>query len=71
MLINKRERVDLKHCYDSKTFNEYLNGMDDVYENIDENNPKKKKKCKILMIKVLDDKIADMSSNKKLNPTVT
>ena len=29
------------------------------------------KKCKILMIKVLDDKIADMSSNKKLNPTVT
>ena len=38
--------------------------MDDIYKNIEECNPNKK--CKILI--VLDDMIADMLSNKKLNP---
>ena len=41
--------------------------MDDIYKNIEEYNPNKK--CRILM--VLDDMIADMLSNKKLNPRVT
>ena len=41
--------------------------MDDIYENIEEHNPNKKRKMSI----VFDDMIADMLSNKKLNPIVT
>ena len=31
--INKRESVGLKHLFDSKTFTEYPNDMDDIYKN--------------------------------------
>ena len=41
--------------------------MDDVYENIEEYNPNKKRKILI----IFDGMIADMLSNKKLNPRVT
>ena len=41
--------------------------MDDFYKNIEEYNPNKKRKILI----VFDDMIADMLSNKKLNPIVT
>ena len=41
--------------------------MDDVYRNIEEYNPDKKRKVVI----VFDDMIVDMLSNKKLNPIVT
>ena len=41
--------------------------MDDIYKNIEEYNPDKKRKLLI----VFDDMIADMLSNKKLNPIVT
>ena len=67
-LIDKRESTDLKHLNDSKTFIKYLNGMnDDICKNIEEYNPNKKYKKLI----VVDDMIADMLSNKKLNATVT
>ena len=51
----------------SKAFIEYSNDMDDVYKNIEEYNPNKKRKILI----VFDDMIADMVFNKKLNPIVT
>ena len=41
--------------------------MDDIYEIIGEHNPNKRRKILI----VFDDIIADMLSNKKLNPVVT
>ena len=41
--------------------------MGDIYKNIEERNPNKKRKILI----VFDDMIADMLSNKKLNPIVT
>ena len=41
--------------------------MDDIYENIKEYDPHKNRKILI----VFDDMIADMFSNKKLNPIVT
>ena len=41
--------------------------MDDIYKNIEKYNPNKK--LKILI--VFDDMIANMLSNKKLNPIVT
>ena len=66
-LINKRKSTSLKYFNDSKTFIEYSNNMDDIYKNIEEYNPNKK--CK--MIIVYDDMIANMRSNKNLNPIVT
>ena len=66
-LIIKRESTGLKHFNDSKAFIEYQNNMDDIYKNIEEYNPGKK--CKTLI--VFDDMIADMVSNKNLNPIVT
>ena len=41
--------------------------MDDIYQNIEEYNPNKKRKILI----VFDDMIADMLSNRKLNPIAT
>ena len=35
-LINKREKVELNHFNDPKTFIEYSNDMQDVYKNIEE-----------------------------------
>ena len=66
-LINKREKVGLDHFKDPKAFMEYSNDMQDVYSNIENCNPGKKRKILI----VFDDMIADMINNKKLNPVVT
>ena len=66
-LINKRENIGLKHFNDVKAFIEYSNDMEDVYKNIDEYNPGKKRNISI----VFDDMIADKINNKKLNSIVT
>ena len=63
-LINKREKVGLNHFNDPKAFMEYSNDMQDVYKNIEDYNPIKKRKILI----VFDDMIADMINNNKLNP---
>ena len=55
-LINKRDIIP-----------EYSNDMRDVYKNIDEHNPGKKRKISI----GFDNMIADMINNKKLNSIVT
>lgn len=41
--------------------------MQDIYKNIDDYNPNKNRKILI----AFDNKIADMISNKKLNPVLT
>ena len=66
-LINKREKLGLKHYDDPKAFMEYSNDMQDIYKHIERYNLGKKRKVLI----VFDDMIADMSNNKKLNPIVT
>ena len=66
-LINKREKEGLDHFDYPKPFIEYLNDMQDVHENIDDYNPRKKRKVLI----VFDDIIADMINNKKLDSIVT
>ena len=66
-LINKCEKVGLIYFNDPKAFMEYSNDMQDVYKNIEDYNPMKKRKILI----VFDDVIADMISNNKLNPVVT
>ena len=59
-LINKREKVGLNHI-------EYSNDMQDIYKNIEDYNPIKKRKVLI----IFDDMIADVISNNKLNPILT
>ena len=60
-LIRNRENIGIKHLNDSKAFIECSNTMNDVYENIDNYNPKRKRKILI----VSDDMIADIMTNKK------
>ena len=61
LIISKREGKDFKYYNDSKDFIEYSDDMDDIYENIEEHNPNKKRK----IIIVFEEMIADMLSNKK------
>ena len=66
-LINKRGKVGLHHFKEPKAFMEYSNDMKDVYKNIENYNPGKKRKILI----VFYDMIADIINNKKVNPVVT
>ena len=66
-LINRPEKVGLDYFKDPKVFMEHSNGMQDVYKNIEDYNPVKKRKILI----AFDDIIADMINNKKINPVVT
>ena len=63
-LITKREDVGTIHLNDSKALIEYSNYMDEVYKNIEEYNPNKKRKILIVFYYMI-------ASNKKLNPIVT
>ena len=65
-LINKREKVGLDRFNDPRAFIEYSNHMQDVYRNIEDYSPGKKRKILI----VFDDMVADMINNKKINPVV-
>ena len=67
-IINcKREVAGLRHFNDSAAFIECSNDVDDIHKNIKDYNPNKKRRLLI----VIDDMIADMLSNKRLNPIVT
>ena len=59
------EKVGIDHFDDPKAFMEYSNDMHNVYKNIEDYNPNKKRKILI----VFDDMIADIIHN-KLNPIV-
>ena len=59
-LIKKRKDVGIKYCNDPNVFTECSNAMDDVYQNIDDYNPIRKRKILI----VFDNMIADIMSNK-------
>ena len=65
-LIRNREIAGIKHLNDSKVFIECSNTMNDVYENIDSYNPKRKRKILI----VFDDMIADIMTNKKFQSII-
>ena len=66
-LINGREKVEIENLKNPKTFIDYSRTMVDVYENLKDFNPTKKKK----VLKAFDDMKADMKSNKKVSPIVT
>ena len=62
-LIKKREDVGTKHFNDLKAVIEYSNHIVDIYKNIEDYNPNKKRKILI----AVDDMITDMLSNKELD----
>ena len=65
-LIKKRENVGIKHCNNPNAFIEYSNAMDNVYKNVDDYNPSRKRKNLI----VFDDMIADIMTNKKFQSII-
>ena len=65
-LIKNRENAGIKHLNDSKAFIECSNTMDDVYENIDDYNPTRKRKILI----IFDDMIADIMTNKNFQAII-
>ena len=60
-MINKRENAVNKSLNDPNGFIEFFNSMDDVYDDINDYNPKRKKKVLI----IFDNMIADVMTNKK------
>ena len=62
-LIKNRENAETKHLNDSKAFIICSNTMDDVYENIDNYNPNRKRK----VLRVFDNMIADIMTIKSFN----
>ena len=65
-LINNRKNARIKNYNDPNAFIEYSNTMDDVFENIDDYNTKRKRRILI----VFDDMIAAIMTNKKFQSIV-
>ena len=65
-LIKNCENAGIKHLNDSKAFIEFSNKMDDVYKSIDDYNLNRKRKILI----ALDDMIADIITNKKIQSII-
>ena len=59
-LIKNHENAGIKHVNDPKAFIECSNTIDDIYENIDDYNPNRKRK----ILTAFDDIIADIMTNK-------
>ena len=62
LLINGKERVGIEILKNPKTFIDYSQTIDDVYENLEDCNPTKKRRVLI----VFDDMIWWYESNKKI-----
>ena len=60
-LIKNCEDAGIKHVNDPKEFIECSNTMNDIYENIDDYNPNRRRKILI----IFDDMIADIMTNEK------
>ena len=66
LLINGKEKLGIKKFKNSKAFINYSQAIDNVYENLEDYNPTKKR-----VLIVTDDMITDMDVYKKINPIVT
>ena len=65
-LIEKRKKAEIKNYNDPTAFIEYSNTMDDVFSNIDDYNPKRKRN----ILTVFYDMIADIMTNKKFQAII-
>ena len=61
LLIDKKEKAGIENFNDPTAFIEYSNTMDDIYENSEDYNKKRKRKVLI----VFDDMISQVISDKK------
>ena len=61
LLIKKKEEAGMKNLKDPTAFIEYSDTIDDIYDNIEDYNKKRKRKVLI----VFDDMISHVMSNKK------
>ena len=66
-LIKKREDVRIKYCNDPNAFIEYSNTMDNVYENILDYNPSRKRKILILFDEMIVDIMTKSWRCRKVN----
>ena len=66
ILIKKRKDAGIKHLNDPNAFIECSNTMDDVYENINDYNPIRKRKKLI----VFDEMIADIMTSKRFQAII-
>ena len=66
-MIKNRENAGIRHVNNPIVFIVCLNTIDDVYEHINNYNPKKDKK-KVLI--VFDDMMADIMTNKKIQAII-
>ena len=60
-MIEKRGKADIKNLKDPTAFIEHSSTMDDIYENIENYNKKRKRKVLI----IFDDMVSHVMSNKK------
>ena len=67
MLISRRQKVGNEKFKNPKAIIDYLQTIDDVYENLEDYNPTKKRRVSI----VVDDMITDMEYYKRSIPVVT
>ena len=66
ILIKNRENVGIKHFNDPDSFIDCSNTMDEIYENINDYNPTRKRKILV----VFDDMIADIMTSKKFQAII-
>ena len=66
LLIKKRQNAGIKHLNNPNAFIQCSNTMDDVYEDIDDYNPTRKRKILI----VFDDMMADIMANKEFQAII-
>ena len=66
LLIKKRQNAGIKHLNNPNAFIQCSNTMDDVYENIDDYNPTRKRKILI----VFDEMMADIMTNKEFQAII-
>ena len=66
LLIEKREKARLKNLKDQSGFIEHSSTVDDIYENIEDYNKKRKRKVLI----IFDDMISHVISDKKSSTSI-
>ena len=66
-LLNGREKIGTENLKNPDVFIDYSRTIVDVYENLGDYNPTKKR----IVLIVFDDMISDMDYNEKISPMVT
>ena len=66
LLIENREKTEIKNLNDPTAFTEYSNDMNDVFSNIDDYNKEGKRRVLI----IFDDMVADIMSDKKFKAII-